>query len=519
MVFKKRFGWENSVGELSNFYQRIQDSDYYQSFAYSLKSTIGISSWSEPVDALAHIAGFKKHSDMLIPSTGIGQTSTVSVGIGTISKSVVLIDTEDSLSNVHNFDTVYEEPNSSNTISDKIIFNSKRFGSSLICKSNRVLEIDDISPQFYDDPNLIKAVAIDQFDTTSASSPVCVKYYAQVVLDSSLGISYNATQYCEFAVFTDGTDAYINQYSDLSDAFDLGEFIVNQSGSIVEVSFEPYNNTYTYDITFYKESVLKTLGVGSTSYANVEKIGVSSAFSATGSPATHTIQDIDASEFKSGTILVVHSASGETDLEEYNFLANGTGGVLFSDYGNMNSGSTLGDFDLVQNSGVLKLQYTPAANQAVTIRTLTTSVGVATTAGLNVSEIPNLSVGDAELNATRTAIAATGSPSAVIVSNKDYTNYTSVKYFIEVHNTTDNVYSVFNVSANAFAGYSNYNVYNNLSNATEIKRDIRAIDINISGNNMRLRFTPLANKDYIVRVSEIRIDKPDNVANDTTITI
>ena len=29
----------------------------------------------------------------------------------------------------------------------------------------------------------------------------------------------------------------------------------------------------------------------------------------------------------------------------------------------------------------------------------------------------------------------------------------------------------------------------------------------------------LANKDYVVRVSEIRIDKPDNVANDTTITL
>lgn len=521
VVFKKRFGWENDVGQLSNFYQRIQDSDYYQSFAYSLKSNVGIASWSEPVDALAHIAGFKKHSDMLIPSqpTGIGQTSTTGVGVGTISKSVVLIDSEDSLSNIHNFDLVYEEPNATNTVSDKIIFNAQRFGSSLICKSNRVLEIDDISPQFYDDPNLIRTVAIDSFDTTSTNSPVCVKYYAQVVLDSSLGISYNATQYCEFAVFTDGTDAYINQYSDLSDAFDLGEFVVQQNGNVVEVSFEPYNNTFTYDITFYKEGVLKSLGVGSTSYSNIEKIGIASAFSATGSPATQTIQDIDASDFKSGTILVVHSSNTETDLEEYNFLADGTGGVLFSDYGNMNSGSTLGDFDVVQNSGVLKLQYTPAANQAVTIRTLTTSVGVATTAGLNVSEIPKLEVGDAELNATRTEIAATGSPSAVIVSSKDYTNYTSVKYFIQVHNTTDDEYSVFNVSANAFAGYSNYNVYNNLSNATQQKRDIRAIDINISGNNMRLRFTPLANKDYVVRVSEIRIDKPDNVANDTTITL
>ena len=38
-----------------------------------------------------------------------------------------------------------------------------------------------------------------------------------------------------------------------------------------------------------------------------------------------------------------------------------------------------------------------------------------------------------------------------------------------------------------------------------------------SGENVLLRFTPASNKAYVVRVSEIRIDKPDNVANDQTV--
>ena len=85
--------------------------------------------------------------------------------------------------------------------------------------------------------------------------------------------------------------------------------------------------------------------------------------------------------------------------------------------------------------------------------------------------------------------------------------------------TTDNKYSCFNVAANAFDSRINFNVYNNLSTADNPKRDIRAMNMVASGNNALLRFTPASSKAYVVRVSEIRIDKPDNVADDNTITL
>ena len=75
------------------------------------------------------------------------------------------------------------------------------------------------------------------------------------------------------------------------------------------------------------------------------------------------------------------------------------------------------------------------------------------------------------------------------------------------------------MAANAFDSRINFNVYNNLSTADNAKRDIRAINMVASGNNALLRFTPAASKAYVVRVSEIRIDKPDNVADDNTITL
>ena len=244
---EKIYGWEKDTGKLNQFNQRIQDSDYYQNFAYSLKSFVGISSWSEPVDSLAHIGGFKKHSDRLISSapTGIGTTSQITA-VGTAGTSVILIDNKAKVYERHDHDTGYELPNAAETISDEVVFRHSRFGDSLLCKTNRVLEIDDISPQFYSDPDKIREVEIDTFSIASFSA---VKYYAQVVLDSSLGVTYNATQYCEFIVTHDNAKVYINQYADLSDAFDLGEFTATISGTSVSVSFTPYNASFTYDVT------------------------------------------------------------------------------------------------------------------------------------------------------------------------------------------------------------------------------------------------------------------------------
>ena len=514
---EKIYGWEKDSGKLNQFNQRIQDSDYYQNFAYSLKSFVGISSWSEPVDSLAHIGGFKKHSDLLISSApvGIGTTTTITA-VGTAGTSVILIDNKAKIYERHDHDTGYELPNAEETISDQVVFRHSRFGDSLLCKSNRVLEIDDISPQFYSDPDQIRNVEIDTFSIESFSA---VKYYAQVVLDSSLGITYNAAQYCEFVVTHDNAKVYINQYADLSDAFDLGEFTATISGPNVTVSFKPYNASFTYDVTFQKEGVPNSVSAGTTAFAHIEKTGISSAFTPSGSPSTVVFFEVDATKFQSGDVLIVHNGSGAKEVEEYSFLCNGANSIDFTDYTNISSGVTQGNFDLDISSNVIQFKYTPATGIGVTIQTLTTLVGIATTVSSVSSNIMSLDIGDTELNATRTDIGASSSPTYTVVSTKAYNNYTSMRYTVEVENITDSTRSVFKVSANSFGGNANFNKYNNLSNATDKKRDIRNTDIILSGSDVVMTFLPLANKSYVVRTSEIRIDKPDNIPNDLTITL
>ena len=371
-----------------------------------------------------------------------------------------------------------------------------------------------IRDRFYTDPNLIRSAEID---TWSAADFTAVKYYAQVVLDSTAGVLVNETQYSEFIVSHNGVVSMINQYSDLSDSFDLGDFTADMASGQVSVSFSPYNSTFVYDITVYREVLNQGVGVGTTSYGGIKKVGVSAFVAASGSPSEQIIQTIDANAFKSGTVLVAVTGNPkEKEILEASFVGIGST-VQYIEYGKMKEDMDLGTFNVgMTTTNNLQIKFTPTAGIGVTIATLATLVGVGTTVS---NGIPSGSyeVGDAYLQSNRTEISASGTPAATNVSSLSYGNYTSVKYYVEVENVTNNEYSTFHVAANAYEGDSNYVKYGNVSTGLTAKRDIQNTDIIVSGSSVILQFTPMENRDYIVRVSEIRIDKPDNVNNDTTI--
>ena len=72
------------------------------------------------------------------------------------------------------------------------------------------------------------------------------------------------------------------------------------------------------------------------------------------------------------------------------------------------------------------------------------------------------------------------------------------------------------MGANSFGGNASFNKYNNLFTDDSEKRNMANTDIHITGTNTQLRFLPVANKAYTVRVAELKIDKPDSVASDQT---
>lgn len=195
----------------------------------------------------------------------------------------------------------------------------------------------------------------------------------------------------------------------------------------------------------------------------------------------------------------------------------------------MDSGTNLGTFAVNHASGVIRLEYTPAAGIGVTVSTITSLVGVDTHVSYSGFTTARYRIGDTELNSRRTEIAAAASPTAVVISDKDSSTFATSKYSIEIENTTDNAYSYYQVTANNYEGTVNYSKFNNLSTATGIstigaennipnpQRDVRATEVVASGDNTQVKFTPAPNKAYIVRVAELRLDKPDALSSNTEV--
>ena len=54
-----RSGFRKETGKLNTELQKLADNDYYQTFSYSLGSTIDYDTWKDPVNSLGHVVGFK----------------------------------------------------------------------------------------------------------------------------------------------------------------------------------------------------------------------------------------------------------------------------------------------------------------------------------------------------------------------------------------------------------------------------------------------------------------------------
>ena len=145
---------DNSVGILNDFQQRISDNFYYQKFSYAIKSTIPYDKWRESVRSIIHPSGFKEFSDLEIytkaTDTGVGRTSILKPKVLTNTSSfLVNLDTESDVSQRNNFAIVYEEDFLPDGSVERVYFNEGvALRNYILNKTNKVLEIDDISDQF-----------------------------------------------------------------------------------------------------------------------------------------------------------------------------------------------------------------------------------------------------------------------------------------------------------------------------------------------------------------------------------
>ena len=137
--------WKDDIGKLNSSLQHIHDSDYYQRFAYSIRGEVAYEHWKESVNSLDHTSGYKNFSDLQVLN-GAGTRVGMSITDTQLDLDIVI----PSSASVHTrmfYDLASEDTNVAN-LSKFIIFDSKVITDYNESITNKVLMIDDISPQF-----------------------------------------------------------------------------------------------------------------------------------------------------------------------------------------------------------------------------------------------------------------------------------------------------------------------------------------------------------------------------------
>jgi len=147
-----------SSGILNDSLQKISDNFYYQKFSYSIKGNIPYNIWRESVRSILHPSGFKEFSDLEIltkptlneVNLGIAKSTDMKPRLSlTDTVTLVSIDQTTPMSLRNNFARVYEEELLPDGSTQNIYLDEGiDLTSYIINRTNKVVEIDDISDQF-----------------------------------------------------------------------------------------------------------------------------------------------------------------------------------------------------------------------------------------------------------------------------------------------------------------------------------------------------------------------------------
>ena len=141
----KSFDWKYNIGKLNENSQVLPDNDYYQNLSYAIKST---KSWDEivgTINSLVHTAGMKNFADMqFIDNVQSGISTSPPESVTSVTNSYV---SDLRVDRTNYFDSAIDI-NISGNISRFLKFKNTYLLDFILCKSNNVISIDDISSQF-----------------------------------------------------------------------------------------------------------------------------------------------------------------------------------------------------------------------------------------------------------------------------------------------------------------------------------------------------------------------------------
>ena len=373
--FEKSFGWRDETGKLNNDTQVIEDNDYYQNLSYTVKTKQTWENIVSPVNSLLHPTGLKNFADTeILQPSGVVATSS--------SESTIYIHdifSENRVDTVNNFDLV-RDTDVNNSTSKFLEFDKEKLTDYVEIRSNRVLEIDDISDEFSnnnldidDEVNLTAINANKQFS----------KFLVQIASKD-----YSQVQFSEVLVLNNNSgDIYTLQKGNISNTEDIiGEVTGatnNQNELFLRFSPEEVYNT-SYNIKHLDTSFTNFVtGISTFSIGFIDLIGVTTTVSS-GSTASILIKDTSQTKAVHTYAHVLNNSTNEMNYVELLVDHDGQNTNISEFYFDTDEsdfsggGSFIGSFGASISNGILTFDYTNNSDDSVTIRTK--NVGFGTTA-------------------------------------------------------------------------------------------------------------------------------------------
>ena len=361
-------GWNDNIGKLNQDYQVTPDNDYYQNLSYSVKSPITYEDLINPVNRLLHTTGLKNFAD-------VGITSTTSAGVTTSSFTDVLaLDFIDQkrVDTINNFDFALDI----DTVEGKSKFlklRNTKLSPYIECRTNRVLEIDDISRLFSN-----TASTLSQFLDLSINTR-----YATFLIQVR-NPNNNNTQLSDIILYKDDNDVFTAERAKIhTTPSELGEIVgaIDTSGNI-SINFtpdDPENNDYDLKIleTSYNTNLT---GIGTQSIGFVNLSGINTTVS-TATTSLIISSDINNTDGFFASIEVNNVTTEQTNFVDLYITHDGTNSFISEFYADTEDGPTsnfIGTFISSIESNVLSLNFENDQANEVLVRSRV--IGIGTTA-------------------------------------------------------------------------------------------------------------------------------------------
>ena len=378
-------GWKDEVGKISLDTQRLPDNDYYQNLSYTVKSPIEYQRLIDPVNRLVHTVGLKNFADL-----GITTETKYDVNNASIANIVIDLLEDNRVDTISSFDTGIDFDFKISG-SKFIDLSSKQLSNYIKCKSNRVLQIDDISGSFSS-----KTFSQEEF-LDIITYPKGLKYSKFYVQTS--GIGTNEYQFDDIVVLNDLDNSYTFNRGTISNSqendFDANTTYVNVSGNIDEFSNlslrvypeNPLDKSYEFKV-YRNYFTTSPSGIGSTSFGfinltsktqsllpnqSIDIIGISTE---TVNSIYAEVLIIDSQNNNLNFFEVILDHDGEnTSLSEFYFdTTNSISGF---------SNDPIGSFRSEISSGIVKLSLDNLTSDSLTVKSRiigigTTSSGIGT---------------------------------------------------------------------------------------------------------------------------------------------